>query len=259
MNATASTLSHALEPARTDGSAGRSVPVRQHGRGRLLPVFTLVLWLGCSLVGVLGFALAYPRPQPPAPEAESIKAEFLHVELEAAPVLPEILSEPYVPLPAPEPPTPIAAPQIAMPVLVAEPSPAIEFALPVEAPAVVVDDARHASYSQPRIDEVAPAAAASAPAMQTLSLGHGEGRQPAPDYPLQARRQRQEGAIKVHFAVGPDGRVLTAEAVEPSPWPLLNESALRTVRQRWRFSQGQPRLYEVLIRFQLDKSAFGSE
>src|SRR5690606_11982859 len=93
--------------------------------------------------------------------------------------------------------------------------------------------------------------AAPAPPVQTLTYGRGEGRQPAPDYPRVAVRQGQEGVVRVRFSVGEDGRVLGAEAVGRCPWPLLNDSALRAVREKWRFPRGAVRLYEVAIRFEL--------
>jgi protein TonB len=95
--------------------------------------------------------------------------------------------------------------------------------------------------------------AQSVPAPQQLTYGQGEGRQPAPEYPYRARREGQEGVVKVRFSVGDDGRVLSAEAASPSPWPILNESAVRVVRERWRFRAGPLRNYEVAIRFQLSR------
>jgi TonB family protein len=66
-------------------------------------------------------------------------------------------------------------------------------------------------------------------------------------------REGQEGSVTVQFSVGDEGRVLAAEAVAPSPWPLLNEAALTVVRERWQFRAGQTRLYQVSIRFRLKK------
>jgi protein TonB len=131
---------------------------------------------------------------------------------------------------------------------VAEPSPAIAFALPVEGPVRVVEPAQ-AAFVRP----ATPVTPASAPAAQPLTYGQGEGRQPAPSYPLAARRQGQEGTVLVRFTVGENGRVLAAEAAQPSPWPLLNDSALEAVRERWRFRPGPVRIYEVSIQFVLKK------
>lgn len=89
--------------------------------------------------------------------------------------------------------------------------------------------------------------------MQALTYGLGEGRQPAPEYPPAAQRSGQEGTVLVRFSVGLDGNVTEAQTAAPSPWPALNEAALRAVRERWRFPRGPLRQYEVAIRFELKK------
>jgi protein TonB len=86
-----------------------------------------------------------------------------------------------------------------------------------------------------------------------LTFGEGEGKQPAPDYPRQAMRLGQEGTVLVRLAVDAGGRVVDAQTAIPSPWPLLNQAALRAVRERWRFREGPKRSYEVVIRFELAK------
>ena len=112
-------------------------------------------------------------------------------------------------------------------------------------------EAKQAAYVAPA-PENRPVAVA-APPVQRLVHGQGEGRQPAPDYPPQAQRAGQEGVVRVRFSVGENGRVIAAEAAEPSPWGLLNTAAVRTVRERWRFQAGVVRLYEVSIRFEIRK------
>jgi protein TonB len=217
-----------------------------------LPVCTLVLWSFCLAIGVAGFALRYERPHPPVKEPEPIQAEVLKVEL---------TSDPLPPLPDTEPPPNLAQPpplleKISTPqtppmVAVASPSPAIAFALPVEGPTRIVEK-ENASYAQPAESLVNAVMASSRPP-QPLTFGRGEGKQPAPDYPSQARRQGQEGTVTVRFSVGENGRVLEADAISPSPWPMLNQAALRVIRERWRFRPGIVRLYEVSIRFELQK------
>lgn len=93
--------------------------------------------------------------------------------------------------------------------------------------------------------------------VQALVLGVGEGRQPAPPYPLEARRRGQEGVVRIRFCVGQDGRVLWAEALDGCSWPLLRDAALTTVRRWWRFRPGEVRLYEVEIRFELARAEVG--
>lgn len=85
-----------------------------------------------------------------------------------------------------------------------------------------------------------------------LSFGIGEGRQPSPSYPLQARRNNQQGTVVVEFLVGTDGKVLNAWLKSPCPYDSLNNSALSTIRNRWSFPAGSARHYKISIIFQLN-------
>lgn len=213
-------------------------------------VATLVGWSTLLGIGVLGFLLSYAMPKGPAPEPTPIIAETVAVELTptqdltVADATPDItLSEPP---PTPIPTTPPAPPALTPLAAVAEPSAEIQFPLPVTGPTQVVD-ASSADYAAP------PATAGQIERPTVLTFGRGEGKQPAPNYPLRAYQEGQEGVVRVRFAVSENGRVMSAEAAGPSPWPLLNEEAVRAIRERWRFESGSPRLYEVSIRFQLEK------
>lgn len=236
--------------ASTRPSAAVAAPASE--TAGFLGVSTLVLWTGCLAIGLLGFALEYPRPQSQVSQPPPLVAEMIQVQLidEPLPPVAEPAPSPLVPLP---PPPLLEAPSLAEPpplAPVAEPSPDIVFAVPVEGPVRIVP-AREANLAA----AVAPVAtpAPALPPAQKISYGQGEGRQPAPEYPRQAVREGQEGTVVIRFRVAENGRVLTAEAVSPSPWPLLNEAALRVVRHRWRFGPGSIRLFEVAIRFELAK------
>lgn len=208
-------------------------------------LLTFVLWIFCVAVGVVGFVIPYQRPKMPVAAPPPIQAELIKVELTETELPPEIVPQPAT-VPQPSAIKPLEIPQAPPMIAVAEPSPEIAFALPVEAPARIVD-VKSASVSRP-----VEKATATAPApVKTLTFGSGEGKQPAPEYPARARREGQQGVVLVRFTVGENGRVLSAEAAKPSPWPLLNESAVRAVRDRWRFAEGGLRLYEVAIRFQM--------
>ena len=232
-------------------------------------VFTLVLWAGCLVIGLLGLTLSYQRPRPiarvsgPVPVVETIEVDVTDLPRSspasspgraaaATPKRPALLTPAPPPAPAPieippAPPflavevAPLAAPSRA-------PAPAVAFPVPAE-----VSDAyaplTTAGDSQPSASAafVAPSAA------QPLTFGEGEGRQPAPEYPPAAVRGGQEGTVRVGFGVGVNGRVLDAAVVAPSPWPLLNQAAVRTVRNRWRFQPGGMRRYEVSIHFHIEK------
>lgn len=217
----------------------------------LIPIFTLVLWVGCLTIGFVGFVLPYLRPQPAPKTPPPVVAELLNVELTSDPLPPP---NPARPPRSPQPP-PLARPAVVPPappmMALAEPSPQIAFAVPIEAPARIVP-AKEASF---RTVESTPIVMPTPepPAPQPLTFGRGEGRQPAPEYPRQALREGQEGVVTVRMTVREDGRVLAAEASSPSPWPLLNDAAVRVVKSRWRFAPGAVRAYEVAIRFQLNR------
>jgi len=247
---TATTIERKLPAAPAAAATARARPELARTEPAFGPVVTLILWTGCLAVGVIGLMRPYPRPQP-KPVEQAIIAQTLVVELAPEKIQP---TDPAPPPPDPAAPPPLRAPLVAPTapplVAVAEPTPAIAFALPVEGPARVVE-AKPATFARPA--QAATPAPAPAAVPRALTFGQGEGRQPAPQYPLLAQRRGQEGTVLIRFTVGEDGRVLTAEAAEPSPWPLLNNAAVGAVRERWRFQPGPVRLYEVAIRFELSK------
>jgi TonB family protein len=219
---------------------------------RLVGALTLALWsVGVSL-GVLGFFVHYPRPHRVAPQEEAVTGRQLQVELDSQPE-PLPAAELALPDPTglPPPPDEMPMPQVTQPIPVARPDPKIAFAVPVQAPTRVVEAAR-AAHSLPATNQPR-SGSASVPSPTQLVFGEGEGKQPAPDYPRQAMRLGQEGTVVVQLNVEDSGRVLSAMAEIPSPWPLLNEAALRVVREKWRFPPGPARTYQVAIRFEILK------
>lgn len=192
--------------------------------------------------------MPYVRPMATEPQAEPTQVEMLNVELTHDP-LPDFEPPPAHAAVVPPSPDALVQPQSAQAVAVAMPSASIAFALPVEGPVRVVSAAQ-AGYSRA---ESPSAHAVAAPAVQKITFGQGAGKQPAPMYPRAAQDAGQEGVVNVRFVVAENGRVTAAEAVAPSPWPMLNDSALRTIRNRWRFAAGNLRAYEVAIRFVLPK------
>lgn len=81
---------------------------------------------------------------------------------------------------------------------------------------------------------------------------------PAPAYPTQSRRHRQEGAVLLGVEVSSDGRATRVEVEVSSGHSLLDEAALKAVR-RWRFEPARlgdrpvDSRVQVPIRFQLDR------
>ena len=214
-------------------------------------LFSATVWMFLLWIGVTGMVAHYARPVAEPPDAPPVQAKLIKVELTTDSYIPEESSPPPPSLTEPPPLLePLKTPDLPPMTAVAAMDAPVAFALPVEGPVTIVEAAQ-ASFSRQPAEERPVVAAV--PTIQRLTFGTGEGRQPAPRYPLQASREGQEGVVRVRFSVGENGRVLEAEAVAPSPWPLLNREAVRTVLQRWRFRSGPVRLYEVAIRFELTK------
>jgi protein TonB len=205
----------------------------------LVEVWTFVTWTVCLAVGLLGLWLHYSRPHPAVKPPEPVKMEKLFVQLARQSAVPlDNMPQSANAGASPSAPSDEMAPP---PIPVAEPSPAIAFAVPVEGATRVVPF-NQAAYGRP---------AKPSPVVQQLTYGVGEGQQPAPEYPTQAIEQHQEGTVVVRFVVGESGLVTSAEAIRPCAWPLLNESAVRTIRHSWRFGPGAVREYEITIHFQI--------
>src|SRR5206468_1492619 len=61
------------------------------------------------------------------------------------------------------------------------------------------------------------------------------GTNPPPPYPLVARRLGKEGVVLLEVLVAPDGRAADVRMIRSSGFAPLDESAVTTVRERWRF------------------------
>jgi TonB family protein len=71
---------------------------------------------------------------------------------------------------------------------------------------------------------------------QGASLAYARyAKNPAPDYPAEARLRGEEGTVVVRVLVAADGSVRWVEIAKSSGFDLLDQQALRTVRTRWRF------------------------
>jgi periplasmic protein TonB len=84
------------------------------------------------------------------------------------------------------------------------------------------------------------------------------GTNPLPPYPLLARRLGKEGVVVLEVLVATDGHAAEVRVVRSSGFAPLDESALTTVRDRWRFIParrgGEPveSRVTVPIRFRLE-------
>lgn len=80
---------------------------------------------------------------------------------------------------------------------------------------------------------------------------------PPPKYPQAARRRHYQGTVLLDVRVTPQGRAAEVKVIQSSGYPILDESALSTVRQ-WRFTPARRGMQpiemwvEVPVRFALN-------
>jgi len=65
------------------------------------------------------------------------------------------------------------------------------------------------------------------------------GQNPGPGYPIEARRRAEQGTVLLRIEVGVDGSVERVEIAQSSGFDSLDQSAVETVRTRWRFVPAQ--------------------
>ncbi|MBB4857690.1 protein TonB [Novosphingobium chloroacetimidivorans] len=97
----------------------------------------------------------------------------------------------------------------------------------------------------------APAAAPAAPAPSAPVEGGDLSSQllsgKPPVYPIDARRQKIQGTVKLRILVGPDGRVRDLQVAVSSGSDLLDRAALSAVK-RWRYAPQQQNGVPVSVR-----------
>lgn len=247
-----------------------------------LNIGTLATWLSLAGFGAVGVTVQPWEPPAPPATAETVETEIRQEDFllgsEPAPQG-EAGQEPALEEPAPSPenllPAPPELPSLAesqpLPDIPAIPSPEPETAKPASKPAATPRETpatpESRTASRPR-QAPSTARSSSSPGRNTGTPGGSpgaqggqggglsnaarlaKGRMPAPSYPAAARRAGQTGTVIVDFTVDASGTVIAANASRPSPWPLLNNEAVRTVR-RWKFPPGGIMKLQRPIVFQL--------
>jgi protein TonB len=234
-----------------------------------LNIGTLSTWLSLAGFGTVGM-LVHPSDAPSGQSAPKEETEILITPIDLGDFTdagPPGNPENPAPEPSPEPPAEtLPAPPELPPSAPSEPLPAIP-ELPAAAPAPVAsapretrtESRRPAASSTPRPSTSSRGGSPSSGGSSATGAGSSgmsnsarlaAGRMPAPSYPAAARRGGQTGTVVVEFTVDTNGRVIAAHAVKPSPWPLLNNEAVRTVRG-WKFPPGGVMKLQRPIVFQL--------
>ena len=163
-----------------------------------------------------------PTPPPPAPPAP------------ASPPPPK-------PRPAPPPPKPRAAPPRPAPVV--QPRPAAPVVAPAPTapapvPAAPEPSASPAAAAAPAAPAPSPPAPPAPPVIVQPSTSAAHLNNPAPTYPAMSKRLGESGRVVVRVLIGPDGRAQDARIQRSSGFDRLDQVALETARDRWRYVPG---------------------
>jgi protein TonB len=228
-------------------------------------IATLSSWMSLAGFASVGVCISAREPRPAPVDAE------LSVEIEASEFHLGNLGDPSDTIPVPPEPSPTENPNSASQTLPMPPElpPQTDFQplpevpdLPASSPVpkstvetprrndMTQGAAQTANARPPTRSEAPSEAAAADTSVASVASRLAAGKMPAPVYPAAARRAGQSGTVIVEFTVDTSGLVITAQAVKPCPWPLLNEAAVRTVR-RWKFPAGSVMKIQRPIVFQL--------
>ena len=225
---------------------------------------TLAAWLSVAGFGTVGVLMPDWREAPPPPPPAVVETKWVEPEILLGDAEPPADPAPAPPAADPVLAEPLPAPPELTESAAVEPLPEIPELPPPPSAAPTAKPAKPVVPARPRAGVPQPGTSARQVAAASPGAGIGTaggrdlsdvarlagGHMPSPTYPTEARRKGQTGTVTVEFTVDSSGRVVAAFAKFPSPWPLLNEEAVRTVR-RWRFPPGGVMKLQRPIIFQL--------
>jgi len=236
-----------------------------------LNISTMATWLSVAGFGTVGVVVPqYQRPEPVLPLVEETilsDADFTLGDVADASqpegggggggVFPESIEFPPETLPDP-PELPELAEFAPLPDVPALPAPAPASRQADSPPASHASSRRVASSptrsgggsTTGRNSTSSSASGGGSGSGSSVASRLAAGHMPAPVYPATCRRNGQTGTVVVEFTVDRSGRVIAAHAAKPSPWPLLDHEAVRTVR-KWKFPPGDVMKLQRPIVFQL--------
>ncbi|MCX6879776.1 MAG: energy transducer TonB [Verrucomicrobia bacterium] len=221
-----------------------------------LNIATLAIWLSLTGLDVVGWTMPIRHLEPKSsrdgetavvlkpPEISLGVPEVPSEAAESSPAVPEVAEPEVMPTPPELPATAEFPPLPEVPELSAKPR------APVTKPAPKNPASKPAQRvtGQPSARPLDPAGAGGSGLSATARMAAGQ--MPPPAYPAEARRKGQTGTVLIEFIVGTDGRVISAYPLRPSPWPVLDNEAVRTVRG-WKFPPGAVMKLQRPIVFQL--------
>jgi len=191
------------------------------------------------LVGLVGIKAPQIFQRPLAQATDPIMVTLPPPE-DQPPPPPEVMREQEQPQDTPQ-----DMPRVT-PVVAVAPSENVTFAVPVTGLVAIAKSAWAATPPPPA--NLAP----SGPTRFNQSPTDG-GSYPKPDYPALARRpeNQYQGTVTLEIHVDPSGAVTLVKPLRSSGYSILDEAAVKTVKNRWQFPPGQARVLVGPITFQL--------
>ena len=243
--------------------AAEKSPIPMHSLTHALNIGTLATWMSVAAFGSAGVILGRSVHLPPIADLVGVELVQTPLEVESVDVadnMNEASDQPAsgesIELPAPPEMLPAlqsdALPEVPdMPIAeVKKVSEAIKPATkPTSTPAAIPQKSSAVAGNPSGGNN----ASASGAATMSNAARLAAGRMPAPRYPSEARNKGQAGTVLIEFTVDPSGRVSSAHIASPCPWSVLNQEALRAVRN-WKFPPGSVMTYKKPIVFKLRNS-----
>lgn len=243
--------------------AAEKSPIPMHSLTHTLNIGTLATWMSVAAFGSAGVMLGRAVHLPPVADVAGVELVQTPLEVESVDVagsMNEATDQPAsgesIELPAPPEMLPAlqseALPDVPdMPI--AEVKKVSEAIKPAAKPANKSATKAQKSSTVAGNPSAGNNASANGAATMSNAARLAAGRMPAPRYPSEARNKGQAGTVLIEFTVDPGGRVSSAHIASPCPWSVLNEEALRAVKN-WKFPPGSVMTFKKPIVFKLRNS-----
>jgi protein TonB len=189
------------------------------------------------VIGLIGFRVPRIEVKPIAPAEQVVPVVFV-----PQPEQPKPAVEPPPDEPPPDTQEIVDTPQVVT-VVAANPAD-VAFAVPVEG-AVMVAPARYATPPPPTLTVAPPKPTRFDPNAQS------SGSYPMPQYPGIALRNGYQGTVEIQIEVDESGNVTAASVLKSSGYQVLDNAALKIVKERWRFPPGKPGTFIWPNKFEL--------
>lgn len=239
--------------------AAQKPSILMHSLTHALNIGTLATWLSVAAFGSAGVMLGRAVHLPPVADAAGVELVQAPLEVESV-IVADSMSE------ASDQPALVESIQLPAP---PEMLPALQSDALPEVPDMPIAEVKKVSEAiKPTVKLTGkpqrPLTVAGNPSNGSNASANGAatmsnaarlaaGRMPAPRYPSEARNKGQAGTVLIEFTVDPSGRVSSAYIASPCPWSVLNEEALRAVRN-WKFPPGSVMTFKKPIVFKLRNS-----